>query len=70
MGNMLDIDDLEDEKKALKPGVKYKITMDDCCIEGEIYGVFVEWDLESREAVFDIGRIGPEWGAWHPVADL
>jgi len=59
--------------KGLIPGEVYKIRLDDCCIEGELRGRFLGWDFgddneeqeyDRADALFDIGRIGPGWGAW------
>lgn len=68
---------MDEEKAGMVPGKRYRITLKDCCIEGEIFGTFVEWqwpenwdggrgedDRAYQEAIFDIGRIGPAWGKW------
>ncbi len=61
--------------KELVPGQLYEIELDDCCISGKITGRFLRWefgeddeeqDYEYADAIFDIGRIGPVWGAWYP----
>jgi hypothetical protein len=66
-------------KDKMVPGCEYYVTMEDCCIEGEFIGEFVEWtfveyevaaDAERRDkARFKVGPdsyllIGPIWGAW------
>lgn len=65
--------DLDDEMSQvdvtkLVPGTRYRIELDDCCIEGEVTGVFSYYDLDEGgdpdAAVFDFGRIGPMWGQW------
>jgi len=51
-------------KEDLVPGEQYLFIMDDCCVEGEFYATFRAWDEEHEFAILDIGRIGPDWGAW------
>jgi len=62
-------------ERHLESGKRYKITMDDCCIQGEFIGTFLRWEnvnpsdsqnepLMYATAVFDIGSIEPGWGAW------
>ena len=60
-------------KTDMVPGKMYRITMEDCCIQGVIFGTFIQWITEDEEgpfeegeniAKFDIGHIGPAWGAW------
>lgn len=63
------------DNDKLVPGVRYLIDMQDCCIQGEITGVFERYELDEDGdpdvAVFDFGRIGPMWGQWDatPVVD-
>ena len=57
---------LDEHKEKLTKGKKYKIEFSDCCIEGFVYGTFIEWDEDRQYAKFDIGEIGPDWGAWTP----
>jgi len=62
---IIENDDLFVDERQLAPGQKYKITLTDCCIEGEIIGTFRTFDNKEDLYVFDIGKIGPGWGAWH-----
>jgi len=48
----------------LIPGKRYKITLDDCCIQGELVGTFLKYDADQDRAFFYFGYIGPDWGAW------
>jgi len=61
------------EQIPLTPGVRYRITLDDCCIQATLTGVFerfiLDEDGDPDEAVFDIGTIGPMWGQWEAVPD-
>lgn len=54
------------ERKDLEPGTKYEIILGDCCIQGTFYGTFIERVLDDGvwDYRFDIGTIGPGWGAW------
>ena len=61
------------ENHEMVPGRKYKITLADYCIQGEIYGRFVRWETYISvinngtiwdRAIFDIGEIGPDGGGW------
>jgi hypothetical protein len=49
------------EFEDLVPGQRYRIKLDDCCIEGEITGTFLcredERGCEYFTAVFDFGRL-------------
>lgn len=59
----------EDAKtRNLKPGAVYSVKMEDCCIQGQLHvGQFVRWDYEYGEAIFEMGRVGPFWGAWEAI---
>ncbi len=54
----------------MKPGMRYRITFEDCCVQGDLVGTFQGWEDEDGEhnrAIFDFGKIGPcgSWyGAW------
>ena len=55
----------------LQAGKHYRITLDDCCIQGEFEATFLRWkpsndgSVEYDRAVFDNGvEIGPAWGEW------
>lgn len=55
--------------RDLQPGKRYKVLLEDCCIRGELYGTFIERitdgeDESESDYRFDIGIIGPCWGAW------
>lgn len=52
-----------DENKKMIPGRKYRIEMDDCCIEGHFIATFKTWC--DYVAMFDTAQMGPEWGKWH-----
>ena len=71
------------EKHSMVPGVRYHVTMKDCCIEGSFDAEFVRYVVdpemsdeadadEYRDAVFrgDGSEIiiGPLWGAWTVAA--
>ena len=55
---------------ALVPGTKYLLEVSDCCFQGSITGIFLEYadldpdDGEPYAAKFDFGTIGPLWGQW------
>lgn len=57
--------------RQLVVGTRYRIKLDDCCVKGEITGIFERYVLDEDgypdEAVFDIGTIGPMWGSWTAV---
>jgi len=64
------------EREDLQIGTTYKVTMEDCCINGEFTAKFLGWRLEDGTivdttvdadyAAWDNGvLIGPLWGAWH-----
>jgi hypothetical protein len=57
----------------LVAGIRYRVTINDCCAEGHFVGTFVGYDLnrepedddvegEHDTAHFDTGVIGPSWG--------
>ncbi len=56
----------------LEPGKRYKITFDDCCVQGELVGTFLRWDKDAEgespdeliyyRAFFNFGEI--EGWAW------
>lgn len=56
--------------RNLVPGKRYRITIEDCCVGAEMYGTFLHIHYDSdeyddvRDYHFDIGIIGPDWGAW------
>lgn len=64
------------EKLQMEAGKRYRIILDDCCIEGHVEGVFIRYKLDDfyddnkedqtayADAIFDIGVIGPMWGQW------
>lgn len=63
------------EKVEMITGQRYRIEFEDCCVEGSVTGVFERWRLDDdmepttengdySKAVFDIGIIGPRYGAW------
>ena len=61
------------ELSELKVGHAYYIEFDDCCVKGELAGIFLGWDKEwdgtidsltSTRALFNFGEI--EGWAWHP----
>ncbi len=39
----------------LRPGVRYRIVIDDCCIEAEFIAHFERWEPEARTAHFEGG---------------
>lgn len=48
-------------------GRKYRVEMDDCCVQGWFAGTLQEVVLnegDPYELLFDTGRIGPKWGKW------
>ncbi len=57
-------------KTDMVVGKRYRIRLNDCCVEGSFFGVFQRWDRVDAgddsydEAVFDIGVIKPRWGQW------
>ncbi len=55
------------DKRNLAVGRKYKIILEDCCIKGEMDGTFIGFDNIEDRYIFDIGKIGPGWGAWRAV---
>ena len=58
-------EELFDDTRKLIVGQKYRIALDDCCIQGEItMGMFQRFDAEEDKYIFDAGRIGPGWGEW------
>lgn len=59
------------ELKDLQIGTRYKIKFKDCCVSGEMIGIFLGWDKELsgkddsltyHHAKFDFGEI--EGWAW------
>jgi len=56
------------ERVQLVPGELYRVSFDDCCVEGEFVARFVRYEYEDGEqtyVIFEHGtRIGPMWGAW------
>ena len=67
----------EDElRHTLTPGRRYSISLEDCCIEGQLEGVFLGRVIDVEEGMvtdyrFDFGTLGPDWGKWYTeeVAD-
>lgn len=58
-------------RQALEPGKRYRIVLEDCCIQGELQGTFLERVPHEEDSKvyetsyrFDIGVIGPCWGLW------
>ena len=58
-------------RKGLVPGARYRITIEDCCVEATLVGTFLrtEWDDGEPSYVFDIGTIGPHWGRWETTLE-
>ncbi len=64
----------------LIPGVRYRVTFGDCCIEGWFDGRFIEvvtcdddepfGDPEFDGARFDTGQIGPGWSVKWVVEEI
>jgi hypothetical protein len=56
------------EVTKLVPGNRYRIEMDDCCIQAIVTGVFERYELDEDQepdvAVFDFGTVEPMWGQW------
>jgi len=56
----------------LIPGKRYEITLEDCCIQGTLFGTFLHPNafqdedgfIYDWEYHFDIGVLGPCWGQW------
>ncbi|MDZ4263785.1 MAG: hypothetical protein U1B30_15820 [Pseudomonadota bacterium] len=55
---------------ALVPGKRYRVTFEDCCVNGEFTGVFLRWeedgeahqpadegDVYGHRAIFDTGSV-------------
>lgn len=66
------IEEIPERFLRLVPGRRYRVTLDDCCIEGHFDAVFVKVHL-TREAdgtpfcqglIFDTAVIGPNWGSF------
>ena len=66
--------------RTLRVGHTYRLTMQDCCIEGHFVGQYLgvrytENDSRHHPGVFDYpttavfttGEIGPDWGQWTAV---
>jgi hypothetical protein len=55
------------DRETLVPGQRYRITLDDCCVEGWFEGVFVEIVRDSEGDPdglrFDTGVVGPWWSS-------
>lgn len=69
---MTDEPEMPERFRALVPGRRYRVTLDDCCLQGWFVGTFerfaVSPDLDGTPfvdgLVFDVGQIGPDWGAF------
>ena len=54
--------------RDLKPGTRYTVTFDDCCVRGEFEAVFVrlevddDADAEYGVAIFETARLESLWG--------
>lgn len=58
----------------LKPGHRYRVEFEDCCVQGEFTATFVEMKLDDEgdegdegepwAAIFDTARITNSWGPW------
>jgi hypothetical protein len=57
----------------LVPGTRYRLDLDDCCVQGSLVATFSYYNLDEdgdpEEAVFDIGTMGPMWGQWTATVD-
>jgi hypothetical protein len=62
--------EIPDRFRALVPGRRYRVTLDDCCVEGHFDAVFVGFDVHDTATgspflaglSFDTAIIGPAWG--------
>lgn len=55
---MSDDDKLGVKRENLQPGKRYRVEFSDCCVGGELIGVFVSHaDEEYDDVIFDTGKI-------------
>lgn len=52
----------------LQPGQRYRVTMDDCCVEGWFNATFLHHEGEEDDpkayAAFDTAHLGTSWGKY------
>lgn len=56
--------------RDLVPGRRYRVTMDDCCVQGYFEAMYLglDWSIDIDGSrfleglLFDTAKIGPDWG--------